>query len=207
LNKTLNRKKAFTFAELMISLVVIAVITLILYPTISDLAPNNNKYLFKETYQTITMIVSDYINDVDKSAVDITSDAALCNIFCSKLNTASIKNSALVDTTCSSCRTFTTSNGMRWAFRRDGDNGYILIDVNASNNRVTNGTFPEIKNNRNQIIYASGNSNPWTNTNSATGLFYTDDTITCDTFLFEITPNGQVSPQGAVAAAHVENPD
>ena len=38
LNKKIN---AFTFAELMISLVIIAVITVILYPTLSDLAPNN----------------------------------------------------------------------------------------------------------------------------------------------------------------------
>ena len=42
-----SKIKAFTFAELMISLVIISVITVILYPTISDLAPNNNKFLFK----------------------------------------------------------------------------------------------------------------------------------------------------------------
>ena len=220
----LDKKRAFTFAELMISLVIIGVITLIMYPTISDLAPNNNKYLFKETYQTITMIVSDYINTKgrDGMPVDTAADAPrLCQLFCDKLNTTTT-NAA--NNQCTGCTTFATSNGMRWAFSVNAANkiGYVLVDVNASNNGNAGdisgqinmqpdnrpGAAPGAKVNAatEQIPNNVFNINNVFN-NSTDGVFYTSDTTTKDTFLFSIDSNGRVSPFGGVAATHLQSDD
>ena len=54
-------KSAFTFAELMVSLVVISIITALLYPTIAELTPNNNKHLYRSAYKTVETVVQDII--------------------------------------------------------------------------------------------------------------------------------------------------
>ena len=56
-------KKAFTFAELMISLVVISILSAILYPTIAQFTPNSNKPLFKAAYRTLTDIIHEIVSD------------------------------------------------------------------------------------------------------------------------------------------------
>ena len=199
-------KNAFTFAELMISLVIIGVITLLLYPTISDLTPNHNQYLFKETYQTITMLVSDYINSFGTGVVP-TERNKLCQIFCERLNSDNINanNNTCEGTNANpGCTSFTTSNGMRWAFATNNNIGYVLVDVNASNNDISNdstpnGTFPN-------TIGNGFNNNPWTGNNEGKGIFYnTGNATTQDTFLFEIQSTGEITPQGNVAIQHLQS--
>ena len=205
-------KRAFTFAELMISLVIIGVITLIMYPTVSDLTPNNNKYLFKETYQTITMIVSDYINTTGREIVPVNAAEPLCQIFCERLN---IRTANGNNNLCPNCTNFTTSNGMRWAFTVNDNTGYVLVDVNVSNNRLAGNVTNYDRKPDNDADVVPGHSysvprgapdieNVWTNT---TGIQYTSDTTTCDTFLFSVSNTGRVSPVGAVAATHLQSDD
>jgi len=156
--KNYKLSKAFTFAELMISLVIIAVITVILYPTIADLAPNNNKVLFKSTYKTIETIVSEISTSSEIPFFTATSSnvtnadmatACMCHEFEDRLNTIIPNNGTGCAPSPTACpngqtyirttggnNTFVTTNGVRWAFQYNtADNTFdILVDVNASNN-------------------------------------------------------------------------
>jgi len=151
-------KKAFTFAELMISLVLISILSAILYPTILQFTPNTNKPLFKSAYRTLSNAIAGITNDnVDGK---IASDTAatgpeLCKIFCEKMNVVpELKehNDCAIDKMCSDS-TVTTSNGMKWYFYPYLAAGYtgagysegtianvfkIVVDVNSSNNDLDN---------------------------------------------------------------------
>ena len=139
-----NTKSAFTFAELMISLVVIAVLSAILYPTIAQFTPNSNKPLFKSAYKTLNEVLTEIINDqpngqlgtyIESGAnegtwnVGINSARWLCVRFCEKANVIMpLKADGTPETTCNGACTntqnnkpadlITTSNGMRWRFMR-----------------------------------------------------------------------------------------
>lgn len=141
-------KKGFTFAELMISLVVIAVITAILYPTIAELAPNNNKHLFKSAYKTLEMVISEVVNDPNASPNGIIGEQELCINIASKLNT---KGATPDKVLCAKAYpvdaanpSFVTTNGMRWfVSHKSGNKFTITVDVNASNNNVGGGYHPD----------------------------------------------------------------
>ena len=202
----LKTKRAFTFAELMISLTVIAIITVILYPTLSDMAPNNNQYLFKSAYRTIETTTSDIMNTAKGNALPNTQ-TGLCYAFCSRLNTISISPSG----TCGSvnaggvvnplCTAFITSNGMRWAFSANGNTGYVLVDINTLNNEKASDTSANVAGNDNQMPANTPALNVW----GAKGVFYTGDDITHDTFLFSIDSAGKITPIGSVARTHMQS--
>lgn len=59
-------KKGFTLAETLITLVVLGVIAAVLIPTIMNVAPDNNKVMFKKAYSTLERTVSELINDETK---------------------------------------------------------------------------------------------------------------------------------------------
>lgn len=171
-------KKGFTFAELMISLVVIAIITAILYPTISELAPNNNKQLFKATYKTIELVISD-INDTEKTPADVFGDAEeLCKNFAERLNVSSV-----------SCAKhhLQTTNGVRWAF---GD-GVIIVDVNASNNNTKSSQVSSAG------VEVSDVPSDWGN-----GVF-TGNSITTDTFEIKLENTGRITSIGIIGKQHL----
>lgn len=174
------KKKAFTFAELMISLVVIAIITAILYPTVSELSPNNNKQLFKSAYKTVELIVSEITTagNVPTVADD------LCAAFKSRLNF--VPRSGVADdgdeNACAADNQFQTSNGMRWKFL---DNGIVVVDVNAANNKTTSSCS---ETNINGV---------WAN-----GSFCGGD-IVQDSFAIKINPNGKVEVASSVGRRHL----
>ncbi len=191
-------KNGFTFAELMISLVVIAVITAILYPTISELAPNNNKHLFRSAYKTIELIISDITNT--KTLPTTTTD--LCKEFSERLNVTTPTAN-----TCQSTETtegensnkktypaysFQTSNGMRWFFTTDkpanfGENTetgiFIYVDVNASNNK--------------QQSQGAIENSPWTE-----GSFGGNDVVQ-DTFFVQINSDGKIVAIDSIGKKHL----
>ena len=189
-----NIKKGFTFAELMVSLVVIAVITAILYPTISELAPNNNKHLFKSAYKTIEMVMADITSTnrtgSPKTIKSIFSDAEeLCVEFREKLN-------VFEDFCSADPAALTTSNGMRWIFRREDilktgttstDYLWIIVDVNASNNKIPSklltgrGSSSSSSSASSSSTSGSGSSLPW-----SSGSFIGNDTTT-DTFGIQVS--------------------
>ena len=156
-------KKGFTFAELMISLVVIAVISAILYPTIAQFTPNANKPLFKSAYKTLTSILYEIINsepsglipqgnlsyeETDEDGNITTKNCSnLCFAFCEKANVMQHENNNNSCEKLCQNNTLTTTNGMRWKFDDYKEytiytssgtskiNAYrIYVDVNASNN-------------------------------------------------------------------------
>jgi len=222
LNKKIN---AFTFAELMISLVIIAVITVILYPTLSDLAPNNNKVLFKSTYKTIEMIISDIMVTSDipnpsNATNAANASACLCNEFADRMNVNMAVNAGCnVANLCPNGRnyasfgngtnTFVTTNGVRWAFKYNANNTHeILVDVNASNNALdpaTGNITINTNNNPGPTGWAGTLNNIWpdirsANANfSARGINYTNNAITQDTFLIRIEATG--SSRGKITVA------
>lgn len=213
-NKKIN---AFTFAELMISLVIIAVITVILYPTLSDLAPNNNKVLFKSTYKTIEMIISDIMvtSDIPNLTNANNSDnasACLCNEFADRMNVNMAVNAgcAAVLSACPSGgtyssfgdakNTFVTTNGVRWAFKYNANNTHeILVDVNASNNALdpaAGNITINASNNPPPTGWGANLNNIWSDVKNANagytarGINYTNNAITQDTFLIRIAATG-----------------
>lgn len=157
------KKKAFTFAELMISLVVISVLSAILYPMIAQFTPNSNKPLFKSAYRVLTDVLAELTansttGELDTTYTELNSNTnknesktgkKLCMDFCSKVNTIP---DSVGDTCTTQCddQIIITTNGMRWYF---GDNGtyndpidgatananvfQLFVDVNASNNNLS----------------------------------------------------------------------
>lgn len=153
----------FTLSELLMAVVVIGIIIAITIPVIVDTAPSAEKALIQRSYFTVTNTVRDMINNpymyqVMDSATGVryvgfddtnsitflgrtySGNTKFIDLFINQLN---IKGD--VDTTssncnfesCSSCKTVTTSNGMKWSFGvptniSTGDFiAYILIDVNG----------------------------------------------------------------------------
>lgn len=199
-----NIKKGFTFAELMISLVVIAVITAILYPTISELAPNNNKHLFKSAYKTIEMVISDIAN----SSTAFPTDAnTMCKEFEKRLNLSTASNeSCQTDkgtNTSLLINSFQTTNGMRWYFTVDNSKVKIFIDVNASNNKSLSNTTD------NTISpWSAPSTNPpdeYTNANkNQFGSFIgTNNTTLQDTFFVTVDSQGKIVAIDSIGRQHL----
>jgi len=174
----MNIKYAFTFAELMISLVIIAVITAILYPTISDLAPNNNKHLFRSAYKTIELVTSEITSNSTKGEVPSNAQE-LCKAFKAELNTIDNEN-------CSN-NSLQSSNGMRWLFK---ENRVIYVDVNASNNNIETDESTAYKDEGKKI---------WEK-----GSFTGSDTAQ-DTFKVIIQENGKITIKDSVGVRHMQD--
>lgn len=57
--------KAFTLAEVMITMAVLGILASILLPAVSKVRPNENKSLFKKAYYVAERMVSELVNDED----------------------------------------------------------------------------------------------------------------------------------------------
>ena len=145
MNKSRKNIRAFTFAELMISLVLISILSAILYPTIAQFTPNSNKPLFKSAYKTLSSVLYEITNDQSKGKIPTDKEEAaytidgvtttinynpLCVLFCEKANVITERkhNSDEISICMDDCadNILTTSNGMRWRFypyRSEGDAG------------------------------------------------------------------------------------
>lgn len=56
-------KKGFTIAEIFIALMLIGALTVILFPVIQKSSPDQNKVMFRKTFNTLSQAVSNLIND------------------------------------------------------------------------------------------------------------------------------------------------
>ena len=212
-------KKGFTFAELMISLVIISVISAILYPTIADLAPNENAALFKSAYRSMSIALAEVMNDTNDGIVphgDQNFERApgdsyeLCEKMARKLNVR--QNNC--DTAGNTANTFTTSNGMRWYVGNTSTcsetlnscNPVIIIDVAASNNDIA-GTAGLTQNvtTPTGTVNVSGDATAFTN---AFGVGTTggaaQNTKDQDTFIFVFNETGKMVGMDTAGYAHVE---
>ena len=124
-----SAKSAFTFAELMISLLVISILSAILYPTIAHFTPNSNKPLFKSAYRMLSTVVNEIVNENPNGHIsDEIADQHIdfCKKFCAKANVVlrdvTNKGNGVSDESCNTnCADaannwIQTSNGMRWRF-------------------------------------------------------------------------------------------
>lgn len=217
--KTENRMNAFTFAELMVSLVIIAVITALLYPTITELSPNNNKQLFRSAYKTVELTVQDIItspiNSANRDAFG--SSADLCLAFKDRLNTVgwsgvapSTGEAAPSYSGCDNGRPMElrTSNGMRWWFQYYKDGVHtIYVDVNASNNssnfesQACGAAAGQCNGDLADPTTAPTLSTVWPN-----GSFRVNNSTMRDTFKIQIRTDGKVIiDNDTVGASHLRD--
>ncbi len=126
---------AFTLAELMVCLTIIAVISTILIPTLSKLRPNRSKAMFKKAYNIAERIVYELVNDqelypisddtvgfdntseVQYNGVDYSGNTKFCKLFADRVNTLSSEPNCTATAGFSSDNktpTFTTTDGVEW---------------------------------------------------------------------------------------------
>lgn len=150
-------RKAFSLAELMITLVIMSVISAILIPTIVDMSPNDEKFLFKSAYRMVETVVNDLINDTDLYSTGLHRDASnntvsstyFCTNFSRIVNVIGTPNCNLknepgpdIATGGANEPNLITTNGMMWwglndAFDFDPMNSitnhaHIFVDVNGT---------------------------------------------------------------------------
>ncbi len=161
---------AFTLAELMVCLAIIAIISTMLIPTLANYRPNKSKIMFKKAYNITERVVDELVNDADlyptsydKSGFDnvdaveyngetYEGNTKFCKLFADKIN---INEDA---PNCSSGASFTnpsftTNDGVYWVIRitdfgsndsanyDNNTNPVITIDVNGDKNpNCTDGT-------------------------------------------------------------------
>ena len=82
---------AHTFAELMISLVVVSVIAALVYPMLVKFNPDTNKPLFQAAYRTLTIVISEIVHaNLDGELAQQNGNALsanlLCQEFCARAN-------------------------------------------------------------------------------------------------------------------------
>lgn len=150
------KKTAFTLSELMIALTVLGILCATVLPAILRTMPNQNKIMMKRAYYTTANIVSDMINDpnlyapVDNSGTTrvgfdntdsviyngttYSSNSKFVALFAAHLNI-----DGTISSTCpsyisgaTSCRVFTTPDGILWALAKKGTSHTIIADVNGS---------------------------------------------------------------------------
>lgn len=141
-----NTKKAFTLAEVMVTLALISVISSILVPAIMQVKPDRNKLLFKKAYTSVEKIVTEIVNDdnlypitSDTEGLDNTASVTLndktysgaskfCELFALKLNI--IENQA----NCGGTKSFTTNDGVAWTMpvTTFATDAVIEVDINGS---------------------------------------------------------------------------
>ena len=222
-------KKGFTFAELMISLLVISVLSAILYPTIAQFTPNANKPLFKSAYRTLTTVLSEILNESTTGDIP-TENHAFCEAFCGKANIIKANTADTCATLCAN-NTLTTSNGMRWYFsnrtiqnEEDGSISIIgfniYVDVNASNNdlatvneSVANEGIADVPFIGNGVFYYYDNSqaagtgiyNTLPAASPPDGILNQDKLKAQDTFKFEIDNKGKITYISPAGWAHLSD--
>jgi prepilin-type N-terminal cleavage/methylation domain-containing protein len=144
-------KKAFSLAEVMITLAIMGVITSMLIPTLMTSIPNSKKYLYKAAYKNVEDVVVELINDASlypMGNLENSTDAGFfCNNFTSKINTIGAPDclNKRVPSSAAATPNFIATNGMRWyglvnsftAASPNYENVWVDVDgINKGNNFV-----------------------------------------------------------------------
>lgn len=157
---------AFTLTELLVALGVIAVLCAILLPVVFNLMPNQNTIMAKRAYYTLQTVISDMLNDEscypdrtsDNENPRVGLDDGYGYVGCApwgqeKLTTDDAKTKFILvfkdklgllnDQATDTSTTFTTNDGMDWAFSGfsfdpsdpTGGSMKITIDVNGKDDK------------------------------------------------------------------------
>ena len=133
------KNKAFSLAELMVALSIMAVISAILIPSLTKVLPNDNKYKLKAAYSILSNTVNELINDGElypNGNFQNASSGYFCNNFANKLNTTYTDGCSKSPSTPAPLDIITT-NGMRWYGVKNGSNyasttpNSIIVDING----------------------------------------------------------------------------
>lgn len=132
------KKRAFTLAEVMITIGVIGVLAAILIPAIMNLQPDPNRIMFKKAYYITERVVNDIVNDIslypdsDTTPDFINEDSVtvggkaysgtskFCELFARKVNTAgtvsctSAKSTPASGSTGLNSGNFVSNDGVTW---------------------------------------------------------------------------------------------
>ena len=154
----LKQKRAFTLAEIVVTLVVVAVLISVLLPVITKARPDKQKLAFKKAYYVTEKIVYELVNDedlypsvVDKVGFDNTDEVVylgksygsknnaakqkskFCELFASKVNITSDVNCDAAHASFDNDPSFTTTDGIAWymPFTDFQNNASIRVDVNG----------------------------------------------------------------------------
>lgn len=131
-----NNKRAFTLAEVLVSLALLGVLAAILIPVISRAKPNPNKVMFKKAYSTLENVVAKMINDDTiypdttygfSIETDPTERAGSYNKFCYYL----AENLNTIGATACPLSTVSTTPSAPFAITGDGILWYIYPNTSA----------------------------------------------------------------------------
>lgn len=156
-------------AEVMVTIAILGVLAAVMIPTVTKLAPNSRKLMFKKAYSSTETVISELINDeslyakdpdftgfANTSAVTVAGVAysgatKFCNLFAEKLNVmgavdCNTAKTLAVAAVPGSGPNFTTNDGVAWyvdtnAFTLDtpGETATINIDINGNTGYSING--------------------------------------------------------------------
>jgi len=112
-------KRAFSLAEVLITLTIAGVIAMVTIPVITRSFEENQVTLYKSAFKTVESVISELTNDINLYPAGnfyYNSTNTLANYFCNnfkdKINVISTANCDSY--TPYTAPNFTTSNGMRW---------------------------------------------------------------------------------------------
>lgn len=146
-----NTKKAFTLAEVMVTLALVSVISSILVPAIMQVKPDRNKLLFKKAYTTVEKIVTEIVNDdnlypivsgstgldnitaVNLNDKTYSGASKFCELFALKLNI--VENAA---NCAAGAKSFTTNDGIIWKMPITTFATEAEIEVDINGNKAPN---------------------------------------------------------------------
>lgn len=146
-----HTKKAFTLAEVMVTLALISIISSILVPAIMQVKPDRNKLLFKKAYTTVERIITEIVNDdnlypvaSDTVGLDNTASVTLndknysgaskfCELFALKLNI--VESAANCGGT---GNTFTTNDGVVWRIPSTSFAGNADLEIDINGDKTPN---------------------------------------------------------------------
>ena len=162
------KSRAFTMAELLVTMSIIGVIAAITIPIIRGINPNNEMMMFKKTYFTASRTINELINDEDYypeadtparsgfshvllageglpeatyNGRQYSGASKFCGLFASKLNISGDFNP---DVNCNARRNldaggnFETTDGVRWSMPVGNFGGSELILVDVNGNKPNN---------------------------------------------------------------------
>lgn len=132
----MRNNKAFTLAEVMITMAILGILASVLLPAVSKVRPNENKALFKKAYYVAERMVSELVNDESlypmgegtsvglDNVSEVTYDGKtykgndkFCKLFAAKVNTINDNISCVAGSsvpTDSNVPSFITTDGIAW---------------------------------------------------------------------------------------------
>jgi len=205
----MKKYSAHTFAELMISLVVVSIIAALLYPMLAKFTPNSNKPLFQAAYRTLSVIISEIVHANIDGELRKNSDGTqftaqeLCQEFCERANVVAENNVTTCSTICDDDQIITTTNGMRWHFNTNNNDYRISVDVNPSNNDLTSANSDSAN------INAFDNNGVFTFTDANivnnAGVYNIQNLKTQDSFWIDIDSKGKILDMSPAGWANLED--